>query len=176
MKCDNCGASLPAAKTPVVTCGYCGAEVATARPPEVAKGSSSLLADRDGDGIPDIVEGLIGEGQVASSVTVQSATRYEVDGKVYSSLEEMPPHLRQLLEQSQQLLAGHPQPIEGVVAQQQVISRVSETARSSSSDEASFVIGVQGRVRRVKPGGGWVALILIALAVVGGLLLALLAR
>ena len=50
---------------------------------------AGLLADRDGDGIPD----LVGDASASHTLTVRRM-RFVHDGKVYSSVEEMPSEAR----------------------------------------------------------------------------------
>lgn len=64
-------------------------------PPDVRQiweSLGGLLADRDGDGVPDIAEHA---GQV-----VHAATTFVVDGKAYQSLDELPSEARQRYEQA----------------------------------------------------------------------------
>lgn len=111
MKCSNCGATLDSADAPKVRCPYC----ATVQPnPEARQptgGLSEMFADRDGNGIPDVMDRMVGEvGQdgVQSITTrqVSSSTSYTVNGKHYGSLAEMPPDVRRMFEQSQRMLDG----------------------------------------------------------------------
>jgi len=57
--------------------------------------AAGLLADRDQNGVPDIFEG----GEAAPTTVVQS-TQFIVDGKVYTSLDELPAEARQKYEQA----------------------------------------------------------------------------
>jgi hypothetical protein len=58
----------------------------------------NMLADRDKDGVPDMLEGsqlsVSGDERnlIISSVTT---TRFEIDGKTVESLEDLPPDLRE---------------------------------------------------------------------------------
>ena len=65
----------------------------------------SALADRDGDGVPDIMQsGLSGMsgmeelGDGFHKVEVETRSEYVVDGNEYSSLDEMPPEVREMFE------------------------------------------------------------------------------
>jgi hypothetical protein len=57
---------------------------------------SGMLADQDGDGMPDMFEGMAGNN---ASITTQT-TQFVVDGKVYTNLDQMPPEARQRYEQT----------------------------------------------------------------------------
>lgn len=93
MRCPACGASVAGGTRSGSPCEYCG----TALPPpepapeESSAGGGGLLADRDGDGIPDVL-------QRAGGVTGTTSTVYEVDGVTHHSLEEMPPDVRAMVE------------------------------------------------------------------------------
>ena len=76
-------------------------------PPDVRRQfeqAMSALADRDGDGVPDIMQsGLSGMsgmedlGDGFHKVEVETRSEYVVDGKEYSSLDDMPPAAREML-------------------------------------------------------------------------------
>lgn len=64
-----------------------------AMPPEARRlyeQTSHLLADRDGDGIPDIAQG----GGTPSESTTVVTTQFVVDGRAYASLADLPPAAR----------------------------------------------------------------------------------
>lgn len=66
-------------------------ENVAAMPPEVRRlyeSMTNVFADKDGNGVPDILEG--GMGNVQSSTVSQ----FIVDGKAYSRLEDLPPEQR----------------------------------------------------------------------------------
>ncbi|MFL5807834.1 MAG: hypothetical protein ACJ8CR_39650 [Roseiflexaceae bacterium] len=70
-----------------------------AMPPDVRRLyelANQMLADQDGDGVPDLF------GQVAgtSQANVIQTTQFVVDGKVYTSLDELPAEARQKYEQA----------------------------------------------------------------------------
>jgi hypothetical protein len=70
-----------------------------AMPPEVRQlfqMAAGLLGDANNNGVPDILEGA------ASGVTstVSSATQIVADGKVYSSVDELPPEARQRFQEA----------------------------------------------------------------------------
>lgn len=70
-----------------------------AMPPDVRRlyeMAAGLLADKDGNGMPDIFEGAA----AGNSAFVAHTTQFSVDGKLYSSLEELPPEARQKYEQA----------------------------------------------------------------------------
>ena len=56
-----------------------------------------LLADRDGNGVPDVFEARNVEGADVAHVTT-TTTVYEINGRRYASLEEVPPEFRSLLD------------------------------------------------------------------------------
>jgi hypothetical protein len=55
-----------------------------------------LLADRDGNGVPDVLETGTVDGAAVSHVTT-TATVYEINGRQYASLDEVPPEFRELV-------------------------------------------------------------------------------
>lgn len=58
--------------------------------------AAGMLADRDQNGMPDIFEGV---AEAAPNTVVQT-TQFIVDGKVYTSLDELPAEARQKYEQA----------------------------------------------------------------------------
>ena len=73
-----------------------------AMPPEVRQlyqMAAGLLADRDQNGVPDIFEGA-----EAAPARVLQSTQFIVDGKAYSSLDELPAEARQKYEQAMRRL------------------------------------------------------------------------
>jgi len=69
-----------------------------AMPPEVRQMYQmmiNMLADNNQDGMPDIFAGSTGDG----APTLFQTTQFIVDGKTYSSLDELPPEARQKYEQ-----------------------------------------------------------------------------
>jgi hypothetical protein len=69
-----------------------------AMPPEVRQlyqMMTSMLADNNQDGIPDIFAGSAGN----VNSTLFQTTQFIVDGQAYSSLDELPPEARQKYEQ-----------------------------------------------------------------------------
>src|SRR5436305_9362723 len=88
MYCGNCGAPIQPAARQVGACAYCNIALdpePSAQPPVV---------DRAVAGLWEAVANAAGR---ASTVTTQS-TSYVVDGKTYTSLDEMPPEARAKLE------------------------------------------------------------------------------
>ncbi|MEZ0396882.1 MAG: hypothetical protein ABWK53_10710 [Anaerolineales bacterium] len=74
-------------------------------PPEVRRAYEqvvNLFADKNRDGLPDILEGAIREGEAhVQSVSINSdGKQVIVDGKAYSSIEEMPAEVRQKYERA----------------------------------------------------------------------------
>ena len=73
-------------------------------PPDVRRRyeqAMSALADRDGDGVPDIMQsglpGIEDLGDGYHKVEVETRNEYLVDGEEYSSLDEMPPEAREMI-------------------------------------------------------------------------------
>jgi hypothetical protein len=58
--------------------------------------ANQMLADKDGDGVPDLF------GQVAGTTqaNVVQTTQFVVDGKIYTSLDDLPAEARQKYEQA----------------------------------------------------------------------------
>ncbi len=103
MQCPSCGANLqPRGREPRVECTYCETTVAN---PDAGKAGAhgrfgplvGLLADRDGDGVPDMF---------AAAGAGAMNTIYEVDGVRYDSIEDMPPDLRRLFEEGRIIEMG----------------------------------------------------------------------
>lgn len=95
MNCPNCGAQMqPGPIRGQKRCRYCETivdERPLKRETPGPAGPFSLLADRDADGTPDIF-------QVATSMSrTEVQTSYEINGKRYASLEEVPAEYRELL-------------------------------------------------------------------------------
>ncbi len=57
----------------------------------------SILADRNQNGVPDILEGVLPLG--SGPVQIVSANKFIVHGQTYTSPDEMPPEARQAYEQ-----------------------------------------------------------------------------
>jgi len=60
------------------------------------------LADRDGNGVPDIVEGKGGPLSIGTTVS----RRFVLNGKTYDDPNAMPPDVRQLYEQAMKAVAA----------------------------------------------------------------------
>ena len=70
-------------------------------PPDVRKNFEKMigmLADRDGNGVPDILEGkaLIGPAHGSGNVTSAVHTSFKINGQAYERFEDIPPELRQV--------------------------------------------------------------------------------
>ncbi len=97
MQCTNCGASLSAEQLSGRDCPYCGTALPTqVRAAEKVAEVEQLLADRNGNGIPDVFEGMMagvgvdlaGQNVVTSSSTTVRQVSSEVvivNGVVQSS-------------------------------------------------------------------------------------------
>lgn len=64
---------------------------------------SQMLVDKDGNGIPDLLEGDVVQNVFATHSTSSHIT---VNGKVYHTLEDLPPHLRQSVDGAFKILSG----------------------------------------------------------------------
>jgi len=94
MNCPNCGAQMqPGPIRGQNRCRYCETIVdERLRVPEIVApaGPFALFSDSDGDGTPDFV-------RMATSMShTQVETSYEINGKHYESLEEVPEEYRKL--------------------------------------------------------------------------------
>lgn len=112
MNCPNCGAQMqPGPIRGQKRCRYCETivdERPVRREANVPPGPFSLLADHDGDGTPDIL-------QVSSATSVshtQVETSYEIDGKHYASLKEVPEEYRKLLADAAPVVGTAPPVVE----------------------------------------------------------------
>lgn len=73
-------------------------ESAEQMPPEVRtryEQAMSMLADRDGNGVPDVAEGASPDLNVISHVS--TSERVVVNGREYASLDDVPAEVRNLL-------------------------------------------------------------------------------
>jgi hypothetical protein len=90
-----------------------------------------VLHDSDGNGVPDFLEGKplqnVSNGQIG--VTINGGSQFVLDGKVYTSLDELPPEARLKYDQAIARLGplmsdangnGIPDMLEGVVGRQPV--------------------------------------------------------
>src|SRR5205085_2796125 len=92
-----------------------------------------LLADADQNGIPDILEG---GASSANIVMTTGQTQIVHDGKVYSSVDELPPEVREKYQKAMQALAdakhiGTPDRLEGVTTQRIQIKKTIKLGSSS---------------------------------------------
>jgi hypothetical protein len=94
-------------------------------PPDVREAYERItrtFADSDGDGVPDVLEGLAGN-------TVSTTTsKIVVNGREYSSVDEMPPDVRQIYERMAEMRAdsdgdGMPDIFEGKGANVVTVTR-----------------------------------------------------
>jgi hypothetical protein len=77
----------------------------------------SALADKNGNGIPDILEMDLGalsrsvsESGKGPATTVITSQKFVINGREYESVEQMPPDDRRQFDRVQSLLAGGSQP------------------------------------------------------------------
>ena len=122
-----------------------------------------LLADKDGNGIPDVLEGKevvaiteSGDSMKSNIVTNVTTTRLVVNGQEYARWEDVPAAIREAIENAR---GGGP----GSVALQPSATPSAPVNRSPRPipDDGGIKIGL-----------GWVILLIIA-AVVAGMLIAL---
>lgn len=119
-------------------------------PPEVRKlfeMATSMLADNDKDGRPDIFQNM-----PSNLTTITSATQYVINGKTYSGLEEMPPEVRkqyqQLIQHADANSDGVPDMLDGGVITSSIamggkLSPPSATAKPAQPQLVK-VVGEQG--------------------------------
>lgn len=86
------------------------------------EGALATLADKNGNGVPDILElhlgtltrsvseGVAGGSSALPATTVVTTQKFVINGREYDSIDQMPPELRRQFEQVQSLLAGSAQP------------------------------------------------------------------
>ena len=94
-------------------------------PADVREGyerAMAALADKNDNGIPDILEthlgtltrsvseGVSGGSSALPATTVVSTQKFVINGHEYDSIDQMPPEVRRQFEQVQSLLAGSAQP------------------------------------------------------------------
>src|SRR5262245_65570761 len=66
----------------------------------------SMLADRDGDGVPDVLQGQLTHESTRSTNSinligsVSKISTITVNGKQYDRLDDVPPELRQLIDRA----------------------------------------------------------------------------
>lgn len=64
---------------------------------------SQMFVDKNGNGIPDFLEGDMVQNVLAAHST---KTKVSVDGKTYHTLEDLPPELRQSVDSAFQMLSN----------------------------------------------------------------------
>jgi hypothetical protein len=64
---------------------------------------SQILVDKNGNGIPDMLEGDVVQNVLAAHSTSSHIT---VNGKVYHTLEDLPPELRQSVDGAFKMMSG----------------------------------------------------------------------
>lgn len=107
MKCPNCNAVIDADPgTPTLTCQYCGVRVENRKQRGTDNFFDKIFEDKDGDGIPDMLQGDFDGAAAVSTVKKSAATTYEVNGRTYHSLEEMPEADRRLFEGAGAMFTG----------------------------------------------------------------------
>jgi len=167
MKCGNCGASLDDSDEPLVRCPYCGTKQSNPEARAPGGGLSEMFADRDGDGVPDMMQRMVaraGQDGVQSTAThhVSSSTSYTVNGQHYGSLDEMPPAVRRTFEQSQRLLDGL-DPLQMDPGQQ--LQAIERSMAGGAAPRSRLVVDKRALLLAMGLG-----LVLAALAVIFGLL------
>ena len=122
----------------------------------------NILADKNKDGMPDAFEGMVSN--------VMSPTRIVADGKVYNSLDELPPDVRAKYEQAMGKLDanrnGVPDFMEGMInVPNQGISNAAVSFGTSNPRPASSQpIPVNSTIEPESSGGWMLALAGILLA------------
>jgi hypothetical protein len=87
-------------------------------PPEARQAyeqAMSLLADRDGNGMPDIFDAVHPQGSAEAPMEIETTqttvgsvlTSIEINGQTYTSVQDMPPEVRQAYEQAMAQLSAH---------------------------------------------------------------------
>ncbi|MHC4972489.1 MAG: hypothetical protein ACYTG3_09165 [Planctomycetota bacterium] len=144
MNCPNCGAQMqPGPIRGQKRCRYCETIVdERLRASEVPEktGPFGLFADSDQDGTPDFVE-------MSSSMShTQVETSYEINGKRYASLEEMPEEYRKLFPAVGSMVEAAPplmgQRVERTESRAAWSPRELERTESRSSWLKPFVLGM----------------------------------
>ena len=122
MKCPECGGNIRfEGDTTQMDCPYCSASIerpAPAAPAAPVDRIRALLEDKNGNGIPDIFEGLGKAGAVNVTTTTRVESMIILNGVQYKSLDDMPPQVRKQYEQiTHSLGSGNmfqlPQAVEG---------------------------------------------------------------
>ena len=100
MKCPECNAAVKfEGNVTQMDCPYCGASIERPAPPAPAGPLGALLEDRNGNGIPDIFEGM-GQGSAVNiTTTARVESMFIVNGVQYKSLNDMPADVRAQYEQ-----------------------------------------------------------------------------
>ncbi len=141
-----------------------------------------VLADKNGNGIPDILEGGLRTGVVNLRLDPTVNTQFVVDGKVYSNVEALPPESRQKYERAMAKVAqvmgdanrdGEPDILEGILSAGSVSGVPTNPFPAAKIDNQVLgstppIIADPAR----KSGWGWLPIVNIAVLV---LLLALIA-
>jgi hypothetical protein len=163
MKCPECGAQVKAE----TECPYCKAPIerpASSSPNPLA----AMFEDKDGNGIPDFMEGAVNATPGVSVNFTTSATvnrRYVYNGVTYGSLEEMPPEARKAMEGATGLLKGR-------LASGTAAAIGAPPSASTSSVSASFTVTKRSAIgpnAQKSSRGGW-GLFLFAAAVLAAIL------
>jgi hypothetical protein len=166
MKCPECGAQVKAETD--TECPYCKAPIErpAAPPPNPL---AAMFEDKDGNGIPDFMEGMARpvpglNVKFTASTTVNQ--RYVVNGVTYGSLEEMPPEARKAMEGATGLLKGR-------LASGPGVAIGSPPSAKTSSVSASFTVTKQSATgpNARKSSRGGLGLLLFAAAVLAAILL-----
>lgn len=132
MNCPNCGAQMqPGPIRGQKRCRYCDT-IVDERPLKRETGDPfTLFADHDGDGTPDFI-------QSTSMSRTQVSASYEINGKHYATLEEVPEELRKLFAAGGAILVEtEPEVVEASVktAPEAVARRVERTESRASWSE-----------------------------------------
>jgi hypothetical protein len=70
-------------------------------PPEIKQQLAATLPDADHNGVPDVFEGVLptGSGLTQTGPNTFTATSINVNGQEFGSISELPPEIRQTLQQ-----------------------------------------------------------------------------
>jgi hypothetical protein len=108
--CPDCNARVDVkAGAEAARCDYCGGPLpvpAASTGSPIADTLGKMFEDKDGDGVPDVFQAMGSAGGASSvkQVTVQHREHYVVNGKEYTSLEQMPPDVRRVFEQTRGMI------------------------------------------------------------------------
>ncbi|MDD5308211.1 MAG: hypothetical protein PHU25_12890 [Deltaproteobacteria bacterium] len=170
MKCPECGAQVSVEGNAArANCPYCGAQVESPAPAPVNP-LAAIFEDKNGNGVPDFIEGMMKPGSGMNVKLTTSATvnqRYVVGGVEYGSLEEMPPEARKALQGAAGVLKGGFPLDFGVMDAQGPSSAASQTGSTFSKSVTVTARNAPTPTAQKKSKGAWTAFLVIALIAAG---------